>query len=547
MRKYTVGIDYGTLSARAVVMDAESGEIISTAVSEYPHGVMDKQLPSGAVLAAGTVLQDAEDHAQALSAIRTAVEASGVPTESIVGLGIDFTGCTMLPVDRDMRPLSTLEKYKNEPHAYVKLWKHNSASAEGEELDRLAKERGESWLSYYGGKTSAEWMFSKILQIKREASEIYDKAYMFLNSADWIVYLLTGEITNSASFAGFKELWNEKSGFPSPEFFEALCPDMKNIIGDKVSDNIAAVGSTAGYLSKEGARLTGLREGIPVATPILDAHASVPALGLDREGELLMILGTSGVYLIHSKDEKRVDGIAGYMKDGIINGLYTYEACQACVGDHLDWFVKNSLPASYTDEAKERGISPHQLLREKIENAPVGAGGLLCLEWFGGNRTPLKDLELTGAVFGLTLRTRPEEIYRAMIEGSVFGAKVIVDNFENNGVFAKKIFASGGIAEKDGMTMQIFADVLGREITVPKVKNSAARGSAIYAAVAAGVYGDINTAVDALGVREGKTYYPGPENTEAYKKLYEAYLSLYRRYGEGDDNLLRGLKDICIK
>jgi L-ribulokinase len=212
------------------------------------------------------------------------------------------------------------------------------------------------------------------------------------------------------------------------------------------------------------------------------------------------------------------------------------------VGDHLDWFVKNALPASYTDEAKARGISPHQLLRERIENAPVGESGLLCLDWFGGNRSPLKDLELTGAIFGLTLRTRPEEIYRAMIEGSVFGAKLIIDNFENNGIYANKILASGGIAEKDGMTMQIFADVLGREITVPSVKNSAARGGAIYAAVAAGIYENINAAVDALGVGEGKTYYPRPENTEAYKALYEEYLALYRQYGEGDSRLLRGLK-----
>ena len=229
MKRYTVGIDYGTLSARAVVMDVESGEVIATAVSEYSRGVIDKEL-SGVALPAGTALQDAEDHARGLSAIKEAFELSGVSAESVVGVGIDFTGCTMLPVDRAMRPLSSLDGYKNEPHAYVKLWKHNSASKEGDELDRLAKSRGESWLSYYGGKTSAEWMFSKILQIKREAPQVYDDTYMFLNSADWIVYLLTGEITNSACFAGFKELWNEKSGFPSPEFFYALCPDMKHII-----------------------------------------------------------------------------------------------------------------------------------------------------------------------------------------------------------------------------------------------------------------------------------------------------------------------------
>ncbi|MBQ8850488.1 MAG: ribulokinase [Clostridia bacterium] len=545
MKKYTVGIDFGTLSGRAVLMDVESGEIAATSVCEYKHGVIDRELPSGKRLPPRTALQDASDYTEVLSTTLRAVmaEVKADPCQ-VVGIGIDFTGCTMLPVDENMRPLMFDEKYKDEPHAYVKLWKHNSATKEGDDINSLAAERGEKWLYAHGGKTSAEWMFAKILQIQREAPEIYERTHLFLNSADWVTYLLTGEITHSVNIAEAKELWSEEDGFPSREFFEKLCPEMKDIIGTKIPDNMVYVSSAAGYISEEGARLTGLPVGIPMATPVLDAHASMPALGLTEDGTLMMILGTSAVHLVHCKEKRNIGGIFGYVTEGVMNGLYTYEACQACCGDHLDWYIRNALPASYTEAAKAEGIGIHKYLREKAKKLRVGENGLIYLDWQNGNRSILTDLDLTGALFGLTLQTRPEEIYRAMIEGTVFGAKVILDNFEANGIRINKIVASGGIAEKDDMFMQICADVFGREIVVSDVKLSASKGSAIYAAVAAGIYKDVIEASDALGVRSGRLYEPIPENTEAYGRLYAEYLKLHDYFGRGGNDVLKRLKNI---
>ena len=546
MKRYTVGIDFGTLSGRAVLMDVESGEIVATAVSEYKHGVIDRELSTGRVLPPKTALQDAADYVEVLTeTVRAVISEARLDPCQIVGVGIDFTGCTVVPVDESITPLMFDEKYKDEPHAYVKLWKHNSATREGDDINRLAAERGESWLDAHGGRTSADWMLAKILQIQREAPEIYDKTHMFLNSADWITYLLTDDITHSVNFAEAKELWSVDDGFPSPEFFEKLCPKMKNIIGTKIPDNMVGISKPAGYVSEAGARLTGLPEGIPVATPVLDAHASMPALGLTESGTLMMILGTSGVQLVHSEEKKNIKGIFGYLTGGIMEGLYTYEACQACCGDHLDWYIKNCLPESYTEAAREQGVNIHKYLREKAKKLRVGENKLLYLDWQNGNRCILSDLDLTGALFGLTLQTRPEEIYRAMIEGVAFGSKVMMDNFEAHGIAVKKIVASGGIAEKDEMFMQICADVLGREITVSEVKMSASKGSAMYAAVAAGVYKSINEASEILGVREGKLYTPIAENVTAYKKLYEEYLKLHDYFGRGGNDILKRLKSIC--
>ena len=548
MKKYAVGIDFGTLSGRAVIMDAHSGQVLSSAVCQYRHGVMDKNLPSGKPLPKRTALQDAGDYVEVLSTVvRQALSEARVSPEDVIGVGIDFTACTMLPVDRELRPLMFDEKYKDEPHAYVKLWKHNSAAGENEDINRTAKARGESWLDRYSGKASAEWMFAKLLQTKRNAPEVYRDAYMFMEAADWLTYLLTGEVAISASFAGFKAFWDEDEGFPSKEFFRELDPELENVIGTKICDNISKPSRAVGYVNKAGSELLGLPVGTPVATPVIDAPASMPALGLCEDGTLMMILGTSAVYLVNSREGKNISGINGCVKNGVIEGLYTYEAAQATCGDHLDWFVKNCVPEAYAQGARAEGVSIHKYLRDKASKLRVGESGLLCLDWQNGNRSPLKDLDLTGALFGLTLQTSPEEIYRAFIEGTVFGAKIIIDNFESGGVKINKIVASGGIAEKDEMFMQIMADVLDRDITVSEVKTSAAVGSAIYATVAAGIYENITEAAKRLGSCEGKTYHPIAENSVAYGKLYAEYLKLYEFYGRGGSDLLKKLKQISAE
>ncbi len=540
MKKYTIGIDFGSLSGRAVLMDADNGNIVATSISEYKSGVISSTLPSGKRLPSGTALQDADDYLDVLkTTIREVLTESGVKNEQVVGVGVDFTACTMLPVDENMIPLMFRDEYKDELHAYVKLWKHGTALKERDDIDSLAQKRGEEWHKIYGNKTSPEWMFARILQILREAPNVYDATFKFVNSADWITYLLTGQITYSAPFAGYKALWNEKDGFPSRDFFKGLDPRMENIIGTKICDNMKHIGEIAGYVTKDGAALTGLREGTPVATPLLDAHASVPALGVTEEGTLVLILGTSAVHMVHSQNREDISGICGYAKDGIIEGMYTYEASQACCGDHLNWFVKNCVPAEYMNEAQKMGINIHKYLRQKAEKLKVGESGLIALDWHNGNRSVLSDLSLTGAIFGLTLETKPEEMYRAYIEAAVFGARVIIENFENNGIKINKVVASGGIAEKDELFMKICADIFNRPITVPNIKQSAAKGSAICGAVAARSYPSIKEAANALGIRDGKEYLPNKENANEYDKLYAEYLELHDHFGRGGSNVLK--------
>ena len=545
MKKYTVGIDFGTLSGRTVLMDADSGEIVSSAVCEYRHGVIDEKLPSGKILPMNTALQNPQDYVDVLrTTIREVLEKAGVSAENVKGIGIDFTGCTMLPVDENMRPLMFDSEFEDEYHAYVKLWKHNSCQAEGDRITEIAKARGEEWLSRYGGKASAGWMFPKILQVLNEAPQIYGAAAKFIHGADWITYLLTGEETHSASFAGLKCFWSEDGGFPSAEFFGAVDSKFANVVSEKLPDKIADVGKTVGYISKEASSLTGLCEGTPVATPIIDAHASIPAIGMTETGTLMIILGTSSVQLVHSKEESPVKGICGYLKNAVFDGLYTYEASQASCGDHLDWFVRNCVPYEYKKEADEQGINIHKYLSAKAEKLKVGESGLLALDWHNGNRSILADSSLTGAVFGLTLRTKPEEMYRAFIEAAAFGARRIVDAFEEHGIKIDRVLASGGIAEKDSMTVGIYADILNRPITVPDVPMSASRGSAIYGAVAAGIYENAEIASNKLGIKDGKTYEPKPENVRVYEKLYSEYRILYDYFGRGENDLLKKLRSI---
>lgn len=543
MRKYTIGIDFGTLSARAVLMDVQNGDILETSVCEYKHGVFDRELPSGKKLSPKTALQVAEDYKEALIfTVRDVISKARITVDSIVGLGIDCTACTILPVDKDMQPLTAQVKYQNEPHAYVKLWKHNSATIEGDKITQLAKTRGENWLARYGGKTSGEWTFAKLLQICEENPELYDDTYMFMNCSDWLVYLLTGKIVNNENMASYKWLWNEETGFPDANFFNELHPKMSDVVETKIPQNMAKTATSAGKINEKGSKLVGLLSGTIVSTPVIDAHASMPALGIINEGMLMMVVGTSGAYLVHSKDKKIPKGIMGCAKDSIVPGMYSYEAAQACCGDHLDWYIKNCIPASYTEEAQNQGVNIHQYLRQKAQKLEIGESGLVCLDWFNGNRSIIKDLGLTGAIFGLTLQTKPEEIYRALMEGAIFGTKRIIDNFRENGIEINEIIATGGIAEKDEMYMQICADVFNCEVKVSKTNMSAAKGSAIYAAVALNVYPNLHSAVEALVVKEYKIFRPIAKNVEPYKKLYEKYVKFHDYFGNENNDLLRGKK-----
>lgn len=542
MKKYVIGIDFGTLSGRALLVDAESGEELGQAVREYAHGVMETSLPSGKKLPKQFALQDPADYLEVLGAnVREVIEKSGIDPRDVAGIGIDFTTCTVLPVFGDGTPLCFLSEYKDEPHAYVKLWKHHAAQKQADEINLKAKERGEKWLSIYGGKISSEWLFPKVLEIVRNAPEIYEKTERFVEAGDWMTWMLTGKECHSAAFAGYKGLWNSEDGYPSNDFFEALDPRMKNIIGTKICDKVAPAGSIAGVINERGAELTGLEIGTAVAVSKPDAHVALPALGITGDNELMIIMGTSGCHIINSKRKITVPGICGYVKDDIVPGYYTYEAGQACVGDCFDRFVKNYVPQKYTDEAKESGIGIHALLRKKAQKLGVGESGLLVLDWFNGNRSVLNDSDLSGVIVGLKLTTTPEEIYRALIEGTAFGTRMIIDNYESNGIRTDNIYASGGIARKDEMMMQIYADVTNREIRVSGTDQAAALGSAMYASVAAGIYPTIEAAAERISRKPEKVYTPDRDNHEKYNKLFEEYKILHDYFGRGANDVMKRL------
>ncbi|MGI6705651.1 MAG: ribulokinase [Clostridia bacterium] len=549
-KKYTIGVDFGTQSGRAVLVEVDIGVEVATAIKEYPHGVMDEYLPDGKTkLDPDWALEHPQDFLDVLhETIPAVLEKAGVSAEDVIGVGIDFTSCTMLAVDKEGTPLCFYPEYQSNPHAYVKLWKHHAAQDEANKLNQIAEERGEDFLQRYGEKISSEWLFPKIWQVLDEAPEIYEKADRFMELADWIVLQLTGEEKRNSCTAGYKALWHKQKGYPSKDFFKALDPRLENVVEEKLSTDIYPIGSKAGEITPEAARLTGLKPGTAVAVGNVDAHVAVPAVGITEEGKMLMIMGTSTCHMILGKEEKMVPGICGVVEDGIIPGYLGYEAGQSCVGDHFEWFVENYVPAEYQKEAEERGMNIHDLLSEKAQKLKVGESGLIALDWWNGNRSVLVDVDLTGLILGCTLLTKPEEMYRALIEATAYGTRKIIQTFEDHGVPIKELYAAGGIAEKNEMLMQIYADVTNREIRISASSQTPALGSAMFGAVAAGKerggYDSIVDAAKAMARLKDKVYKPIPENVEMYDKLYREYEILHDYFGRGTNDVMKRLKEI---
>lgn len=543
MSKYSMGIDFGTLSGRAVIVDIETGEEKATSVCEYKHAVMSDKFVNGESLPADYALQHPQDYLDVLYyIINDSIEKSGVDSKDIIGVGVDFTASTVMPVTEDGTPLCFLSEYVNNPHSYVKLWKHHAAQKEADEINALAKETNAKWLDSYGGTISCEWMFPKILQILREDEKLYNDTFRFIEAGDWIVWQLTGRETHSVCTTGFKGMWNEKDGYPDKEFFKKLDSRMENIIGDKVSQNVIKLSEIAGYITEEVAKKTGLKSGTPVAPVFIDAHAALPALGIVNSGSLLMIIGTSTCHILIGDKGSFVPGISGYVKDGIVDNLYAYEAGQACVGDSFDWFVNNCVPHKYYLEAEEQGINIHKYLRSKAEMLSPGSNGVIALDWWNGNRTPYVNGNLSGVIAGLDINTTPEQIYRALIESTAYGTKRIIEIYEENGIEIKILYAAGGIAEKDEMLMQIYADVTGREILLSGTAQACAYGSAVLGAVNENGYSDLATASEKMKKIKDYTFKPNKENTEKYNELYEEYKKLSQHFANGETNIMNFLK-----
>jgi L-ribulokinase len=550
MTKYSIGVDYGTQSGRAVLVEVGTGREVATAVKEYTHGVMDEFLPDGKTkLEHDWALQHPADYLEVLEiTIPEVLTKAQVTAEDVIGLGIDFTACTVLPIDKNGTPLCFQPEHSSNPHSYVKLWKHHAAQDEANRLNEIAEQRGEKFLARYGGKISSEWMIPKVWQILNEAPEIYSCADQILEATDWVISQLTGEITRNSCTAGYKAIWHKQDGYPSQDFFKALDPRLENVVEEKLSTKIFPIGAKAGEITEKAAKLTGLKPGTAVAVANVDAHVAVPAVGITEPGKLLMIMGTSTCHILLGEEEKVVPGMCGVVEDGVIPGYMGYEAGQSCVGDHFEWFTENCVPASFEEEANARGITIHQLLTEKASKLQVGESGLLALDWWNGNRSTLVDADLTGVLLGATLLTKPEDIYRALIEATAFGTRMIVETFRNNGVPVNEVYAAGGIAEKNKMMMQIYSDVLNMDIKISASSQTPALGSAMFGAVAAGKerggYDSITEAAKDMGRVKDYIYQPIKANADVYNQLFNEYARLYDYFGRGENNVMKTLKKI---
>ncbi len=549
MKKYSLGLDYGTLSARAVLVEVKDGHEAASAVYEYPHGIMDRSLPNGHPIPPLWALQHPEDYLSAIEIIIPRVlEEAGVTAEQIIGIGVDFTACTVMPVKKDGTPLCFVEGYAENPHAYVKLWKHHAAQKYADRINETASRLKERFLELYGGKTSSEWLYAKLLQIFEEDRSLFEKTDYFVEAGDWLIWQLTGTPSRSTCFAGYKALWNDEDGDISVKFLESLSEGFGAAQSKSCSFPIISTGCRAGELNGEFAKRLGLMSGTPVAAAVIDAHACVPAAGVVSPNQMLIIMGTSACHMLLSESGKSVPGICGVVKDGILPGFYGYEAGQSCMGDHFSWYIKNCLPVSYAEMARERGIDLYSLLREKADKLCPGQSGLVALDWFNGNRSVLVNSQLSGLILGMTISTLPEEIYRALVEATAFGTRKIIETFESNGIKITEIYTSGGIPKKDSFIMQIFADILNRPVKVSSSQNGSALGAAIMGTLAAGKenggYSDVYSAVVAMGSKVEKTYLPDPQNVSIYERLYQEYCILHDYFGKGGNDVMARLAEI---
>jgi L-ribulokinase len=537
--QYVVGVDYGTLSGRAVVVRVSDGAELGSAVHAYPHAVVEDRLPgSGRPLPPEWALQVPDDYREVLRvAVPAAVAEAGIDPAEVIGIATDFTACTMVPTLADGTPLCEVDDLRDRPHAYVKLWKHHAAQPQADRINALAAERGEPWLPRYGGLISSEWEFAKGLQLFEEDREVYDRMERWVEAADWIVWQLSGSYVRNACSAGYKGILQDGQ-YPSVEFLEALAPGFGGFVADKLDQPIGRLGDRAGGLTAEAAAWTGLPEGIAVAVGNVDAHVTAPAAQAVGPGQMVAIMGTSTCHVMNGEVLREVPGMCGVVDGGIVAGSWGYEAGQSGVGDIFGWFTGSSVPASYSEAAAAAGEDLHQHLTRLASRQEVGEHGLVALDWHSGNRSVLVDHELSGMVVGLTLATRPEDVYRALLEATAFGTRVIVETFRDSGVPVEEFVVAGGL-QKNELLMQMYADVTRLPLSVIDSEQGPALGSAIHAAVAAGAYADVPTAAKAMGkVRRG-VYLPDERRAAAYDDLFAEFVTLHDHFGRSTTTMRR--------
>ncbi len=537
MDKYVIGCDYGTLSMRAVLVRVKDGFIAAEESCAYENGVITGRLPDSGVRLEGPdwALQDPDDYTRALlKCVTAAIKAAGVFPEQVVGIAVDFTTCTVVPMDADGEPLCKDPRLRDRPHAWVKLWKNHTAQKEADDINEYVHKNGLKILDAYGFRASSEFLFPKLLEIYRKDKEVYDCAHTFLEGGDYVTFKLCGKIARSGVMAAAKGFYdNETRAFPEKAFFAGLEPGFKNVVEEKRLENVARVGSPAGTLTPEMAKQLGLLESTVVCTAHADAAVALPGGGVVKPNVMMLVMGTSTCHMMMAKEKATVPGMCAVYYEGILPGYYTYEAGQNAVGDIFDWFCKNCLPEEYKAEAERRGLSAMQLMDEKAAALKIGESGIVALDWMNGNRSVLQDADLSGVLMGLKLSTKPEHIYRALLEATAFGTKIILDRFAEYGIAVEEIFACGGLAHKSPVLMQMYSDVLGLPIKITAHKQTSALASAVFAAVAAGAYGSYEEAAKSMVPPPGRQYEPNTDATKKYREIFAVYKELHDYFGAG--------------
>ncbi len=522
--KIVLGLDFGTESVRALLVDLRGNELASVSFP-YPHGQIVETLPgSKRKLPPFFALQHPTDWlTSAAKATRAAKKKASVDARQIIGIGVDFTSCTMLPTLSDGTPLCLTKEFAEEPLAWPKLWKHHGAHSQTDRINAVARSRNEAFLSRYGGIIGLEWLFPKMLETLENAPRVYNATEVWLEAGDWFVWQLVGgkanDLPRSTCQAGYKGLWNAQDGFPQESFLSAVNPKFAHVVRDKMPGRMVAPGVAAGGLTAAMAKAFGLQPDTPVSAAIIDAHSGVPGAGAAAPGTLVMVMGTSSCHMLNSDVERSVPGVAGVVKDGILPGFYGYETGQAAVGDAFDWLRRMT------------GQKDFSVLGAEAAQLPPGSDGVLCMDWFNGCRTPLMDGTLRGGFSGLALHHRPAHLYRSLLEASAFGLRWIVELLRDGGVPVKKFVATGGLPHHNPLVVQVYADVLGESILVHPSKQGPALGAAILGALAAGAFSSSGAAIRAMSVPAAGTaavYKPDKSHRSAYDAVYQQY----RRMGD---------------
>jgi L-ribulokinase len=540
--RLAIGIDFGTESGRVVLVDLSDGAELAVEEVVYRHGVIDTTHPTtGAELPPDTALQDPVDYLEVVErGVPAVLQQAGVSGSGVIGLGIDVTACTVLPVTEDGTPLCQLAQWRDHTDAWVKLWKHHSGQPIADRLNEVAAERGESFLDRYGGRLSSEWYFPKLIETFVRDRALFDAMDAFVEATDWITWQLTGSLRRASCTAGYKACWSARDGLPSAAYFDAAFPSFPEP-SSKLGTSFFASGSKAGQLRSDLAERLGIAPSCAVAVGNVDSFVSLPGVGVHRPGCFVMVIGTSICDLVIDAREVLMPGITGVVEDGIVPGFFGYEAGQAAVGDMFAWFGR--LLGQGATAAPEEFYA--RLESEAGAIAP-GSSGLVALDWWNGNRTILGDADLSGVIAGLSLATTPAEIYRALFESVAFGTRRIIENFEEHTVGFTEIICCGGIAERSPLMMQLLADVTGLRVGVADSRQIPARGSALFGALAAGTdaggFGDIGAAIESLAPGIARRYEPNPAVAERFKELYGIFSAMHDTFGRDRVEWLHQLK-----